>query len=689
MNKRTQKIWSEIYKHALFILSIVAIILLLPTTSLDPFQFEIGKPWQNDLLTAPFDFPIYKTSNDLAMERKEIETSSSYFDYDSTVYFSEVDNLIKLENKLKSEYTLTKEDSIALIYIKTKLKDIYNDGIISADGMKLATAYKDSTIMLERDKITSAVSVTNIYTPSSAFAELKRNLPVNISAQWLSLWKIESYLTPNVLYDASTTNMVKTERINNISISEGMVQMGERIIDRGDIVTEEKAKILNSLSKEKDIKQGQTFNERSKLLIGRALLIVCLMALFYVYLRLFRKEYYNSKRFVTLLLLMIVAFCGGTSLITTYASPSLIYIIPFALLPIIVSTFFDTRTALYANYITIFISSIVVPSPFEFVLLQATAGMVTISTLRDLSQRSQLVRTAIIIFFTYSIFFMSYGLISDSSIFELNWIYFVYFLMNGILLLFAYPLIYIIEQIFGFISNVRLIELSDINTPLMRKLSETAPGTFQHCTQVSNLAVEIANKINANPLLARAGALYHDVGKISNPPFFVENQAKGNNPHDKLNAAESSFIITNHVKDGVKIAKDFGLPKSIIEFIETHHGKSVTRYFYNQYVNEHPDEDVDINKFSYTGPNPYTKEQAIVMICDAVEAASRSLPEYNDESINKLVDKIVDTQVIEHYLDRAPITLKELGEAKEILKDKLKNIYHTRIAYPEIKKIKK
>ena len=686
MSKKTQKIWDEIYKNGFFIISIVVIILLLPTTSLDPFQFEIGKPWQNELLTAPFDFPIYKTSNDLAIERRNIETSASYFNYDSTVYYSEVENLTKLENKLRSEYTLTTEDSTALSYIKVKLKDIYNEGIISINDQKVATAHKDSTIMLEKDKIISAKSIVNVYTPSSAFADLKRNLPASISTQWLSLWKIESYITPNVLYDATTTNMVKTERINNISISEGMVQMGERIIDRGDIVTEEKAKILNSLSKEKDIKQGQTFNERSKLLIGRSLLIVCLMALFYVYLRLFRKQFYNSKRIVTLLLLMIVAFCGGTSLIITYASPSLIYIIPFAILPIIVSTFFDTRTALYANYITIFISSIVVPSPFEFVLLQATAGMVTISTLRDLSQRSQLVRTAIIIFFTYCLFFLGYGLISDSSIFVVNWINFVFFLINGLLLLFAYPFIYIIEQIFGFISNVRLIELSDINTPLMRKLSETAPGTFQHCTQVSNLAVEIANKIGANPLLARVGALYHDVGKISNPPFFVENQAKGNNPHNKLNAEESSIIITNHVKDGVKIAKDFGLPKSIIEFIETHHGKSVTRYFYNQYVNEHPDEEVDINKFSYTGPNPYTKEQAIVMMCDTVEAASRSLPEYNDESINKLVDKIVDAQIIEHYLDRAPITLKEIGEAKEILKEKLKNIYHTRIAYPEIKK---
>lgn len=686
MSKKTQKIWDEIYKNGLFIISIVVIILLLPSTSLDPFQFEIGKPWQNDLLTAPYDFPIYKTSNELDIERKRIETSASYFEYDSTVYYSEIENLTNLENKLRSEYTITKDDSISLRYTKMKLKEIYRRGIISVNDLKIATAYKDSSIMLKQNKITAPSSVKLLYTPLSAMNEIRKDFPSNLNANWLTNWKIESYITPNVFYDATTTNLIKTERINNISISEGMIQIGERIIDRGDIVTEEKAKILNSLTKEKEIKQGQTFNERSKLLIGRSLIILCLMILFYIYLRLFRKQFYNSKRIVTLLLMMIVSFCVATSLIITHTSASLVYVIPFALLPIIISTFFDTRTALYANYITIFISSLVVPSPFEFVLLQATAGMVTISSLRDLSQRSQLIRTAIIIFFTYCLFFLGYGLTSDSSIFEVNWITFVFFLINGILLLFAYPFIYIIEQIFGFISNVRLIELSDINTPLMRKLSETAPGTFQHCTQVSNLAVEIANKIGANPLLARVGALYHDVGKINSPAFFIENQAKGINPHDKLNSEESSMIITNHVKDGVKIGKEYGLPKSIIEFIETHHGRSVTRYFYNKYVNDHPDEEVDINKFTYMGPNPYTKEQAIVMICDAVEAASRSLPEYNDESINKLVDKIVDTQVLEHYLDRAPITLKELGEAKNILKEKLKNIYHTRIAYPELKK---
>lgn len=686
MNKKNRKIWDEIYKNGLFLISIVAIILLLPSTSLDPFQYEIGKPWQNDLLTAPYDFPIYKTANELSIERKEIETSASYFEYDSVIVTNEINNLTTLENKLRKEYTISTQDSLALKYIKGKLKDLYGSGIISVKDYKIATAYEDSSIMLKYEKYTLPYAVSKLNTPSSAMADIRKNFPKNIDANWLFIWKIDSYIVPNVVYDATTTNMIKTERINNIAISEGMIQAGERIIDRGDIVTDEKAKVLDSLTKEKDTKQGQTFNERSKLLIGRSLIILCLMALFYSYLRLFRKNLYQSKRVITLLLLMISTFCIGTSLIITYSSPSLVYIIPYALIPIIVSTFFDTRTALYANYITIFISSLVVPTPFEFVLLQATAGMVTISSLRDLSQRSQLFRTVIIIFFTYCFFFLGYGLTSDSSIFTNHWIKFLYFFINGILLLFAYPFIYIIEQIFGFISNVRLVELSDINTPLIRKLSETAPGTFQHSMQVSNLAAEISNKIGGNPLLARAGALYHDIGKINNPAFFIENQAKGINPHDKLNVEESSIIITNHVKDGVKTAKEYGLPKSIIEFIETHHGKSVTRYFYNKYVNEHPDEEVDINRFSYIGPNPYTKEQAIVMMCDAVEAASRSLPEYNDDTINNLVDKIVDTQINEHHLDRAPITLKQVSEAKDILKEKLKNIYHTRIAYPEIKK---
>lgn len=686
MSKKSAKIWNEIYKNSLFIISIIAIILILPTASMDPFQYELGKPWQYNLLTAPYDFPIYKTSNKLYSERQEIENSISYFDYNANILNDKLQQINSFENSLKEGNRFTKEDSIGFNYLKTKLNKIYTIGIVSIKDLNIGYAYKDSTIMLKSNNITTQHYIGSFYTTSTALAEIKKDFPANINANWLTKWKVESFIATNVNYDATTTNMIKTERINNIAISEGMIQAGERIIDKGDIVTEENAKILDSLSKEIISKQGLSFNELSKLFIGRSIIIVCLVLLLYLYLRLFRKQYYQSKRILTLILLLVTSFSVITSLVIQYTSPSVVYIIPFSLLAIIICSFFDTRTALYTSNITIFICSLMVGAPFEFILLQSIVSMTAICVLRDLSQRSQLIKIALIIILTYCVVSFGYSLTSDSNIFEVKWIEYVFFLINGILLLFAYPLIYIIELIFGFISNIKLIELSDINNPLLRKLSENAPGTFQHCTQVSNLAVEIAHKIDANPLLVRVGALYHDIGKINNPAFFTENQAKGINPHNKLTPEESSIIITDHVKEGVKIAKEYRLPKTIIEFIETHHGKSLTKYFYNQYVNEHPDEEVDINKFSYFGPNPYTKEQAIVMACDAVEAASRSLPEYTDESINNLVDKIVNSQINEHYMDRAPITLKELSMIKDILKEKLKNIYHTRVAYPEIKK---
>jgi putative nucleotidyltransferase with HDIG domain len=334
------------------------------------------------------------------------------------------------------------------------------------------------------------------------------------------------------------------------------------------------------------------------------------------------------------------------------------------------------------------LASFIVPHPFQFILLQASIGMVAITSLRDISQRSQLVNSALVIIVTYSLFYLGYALTMNGNVLDMNGWMFAFFILNGILLLLVYPFVFVIEQTFGFISNMRLIELSDVNSPLMRKLSEEAPGTFQHSMQVANLASEIANKIGANPTLARTGALYHDIGKIKNPAFFVENQAKGNNPHQYLTPEASAHIIQQHVSDGVLLAKEYKLPISIVEFIATHHGKSVTRYFYNEWCNAHPNEEPNIDHFSYPGPNPFTKELAIVMICDTVEAASRSLTEYTDESISNLIEKLVNGIISEHYLDRAPITLREITEAKAILKEKLANIYHTRIAYPELNKDK-
>ena len=412
--------------------------------------------------------------------------------------------------------------------------------------------------------------------------------------------------------------------------------------------------------------------------MGKVLLATILISLFYLYLRMFRRKQFDSKRYTILSLLLICSFVVLTAICIDLASTysrvgyALVYAIPYALLPIIISTFIDTRTGLFSHLITMLLCSFMVPSTFEFILLQIAIGMVTIISLKDVAQRSQLLQTAAIVFLTYCLVYLGYGLTLDGNILKMSRSMYLAFVVNGGLLLLAYPLIFIVEKVFKFTSNVTLIELSNINSPLLRRLSETAPGTFQHSLQVSNLASAIANKVGGNALMARAGALYHDIGKIKNPAFFTENQAKGINPHDKLEPEESASIIIKHVSDGIQLAKMEKLPRSIIEFIETHHGKGKVRFFYNTWVNNHPGQHPDDAIFTYSGPNPYTKELGIVMLCDSVEAASRSLPTYTEENIDNLVENITNTLVSEHYFDNTPLTHKQITLAKGILKEKLK-----------------
>lgn len=688
--KRRQTILDEIYKSIIFVLSIVALTILMPNEAQFQYQFELGRPWQYDLLTATFDFPIYKSAEELKAERNAvIESQHPYFDYNDYV-----ENTILSELRSKAPAVLeVSEDKFSSLtafqIIDTGLRELYKVGIMSDYDYQMLGDENISQITITRNKIGQRSTPTEIYSMSSAIQQLKDNYPANLNEQYpISVWDFEKWLQPNLIYNEAITLQVKNEELNAISISSGMVQAGERIIDRGEIITNDDYQILESFKRESEMRQSTDIDQTFTTLIGQCLLVSCLMLLLYLYLRLFRKQYFASKRIITLLLIMIVGIVLITALVVKYANESMIYIIPYALIPIITSIFFDTRTGLYTHYITIFLASFLAPHAFEFILLQASVGMVAIASLRDISQRSQLVNSAIIITITYSLFYLGYGLTVDGNILKMNGWMFAFFALNGILLLLVYPFVYVIEQTFGFISNMRLIELGDANSPLMRKLSEEAPGTFQHSMQVANLASEIANKIGGNPMLARTGALYHDIGKSKNPAFFIENQAKGNNPHQYLTPEASSQIITQHVSDGVLMAKEYGLPKSIIEFIETHHGKSLTKYFYNEWCNTHPDETPDAERFMYQGPNPYTKELAIVMICDTVEAASRSLTEYTDESIGNLVEKLVNNLIHEHYLDKAPITLREITEAKSILKEKLANIYHTRIAYPELNKTK-
>ena len=686
VNKR-RHFFDEVYKTLAFLIGVALLSFLMPHQSKFQYQFELGKPWQYDLLTATFDFPIYKSADDLQHERNAIiESQHPYFDYKE-----DVKEKILLELNEKAPSVLHAAPNSSLIestsqLIATYLDKAYEKGIMSNDDYQYLLDNKIEKITVTRNKIGLSHTTANILPLDQVIDQLKKEYPQRLESLLpIELWDFEKWLQPNVTYNEELTLKIKNEELNSLSVTSGMIQAGERIIDRGELVTEEDFRILESLKKESSIRREGSLDEQLTTIIGQTLLVTSFILLLYLYLRLFRKQYFASKRVITLLLGMIIGMVAITSAVVNYGNASMIYIIPYALIPIITSIFFDTRTGLYTHYITIFLASFIAPLPFEFILLQAAVGMVAITTLRDISQRSQLVNAALAIVITYSLIYLGYGLTLDDSLQQMNAWMFAFFFLNGILLLLVYPFVYVIEQSFGFISNMRLIELSDVNSPLMRKLSEDAPGTFQHSMQVANLASEIANKIGGNPMLARTGALYHDIGKIHSPAFFVENQAKGNNPHQYLTPEASAQIIRQHVLDGVSMAKEAGLPRSIIEFIETHHGKSMTRYFYNEWCNKHPNQEPNMEQFTYQGPNPYTKELAIVMICDTVEAASRSLNEYTDESISNLVEKLVNGIIAEHYLDKAPITLREISEAKEILKEKLANIYHTRIAYPELK----
>ena len=421
---------------------------------------------------------------------------------------------------------------------------------------------------------------------------------------------------------------------------------------------------------------------------GQVLFVGMLMLCFMLYLDLFRKDYYQRKGSLSLLFTLIVFYSVITAFMVTHNIFN-VYIIPYAMLPIIIRVFLDSRTAFLTHVITILICSISLRFPHEFILTQLAAGLVAIFSLRELSQRSQLFRTALLVILTYAAIYFAFELMTENGLStdfsKLNIRMYTYFIINGILLLFTYPLLFLLEKTFGFTSNVTLVELSNINNDLLRQMSETVPGTFQHSMQVANLAAEAANKIGAKSQLVRTGALYHDIGKMVNPAFFTENQS-GVNPHKSLNYEQSAQVIISHITDGLKLAEKHNLPKVIKDFISTHHGRGLTKYFYISYKNEHPDEEVDAEKFRYPGPNPFTKEQAILMMADSVEAASRSLPEYTEESIGTLVDKIIDAQVAEGFFKECPITFKDIALVKALFKEKLKTMYHTRISYPELKK---
>ena len=645
------------------------------------YEFDINTPWKYGLLQASFDFAVTKSDEQVQKEQDSILAFyQPYFLVDKNVEKN-------MQTKLREDYNrnmkFTLPSSDYLRYIERTLKRIYERGVLSVQDAQLLAEDSIQHIRLVNKNVATNQEVNELFTVKGAYEYLLNADTLHYNKRVLQTCNLDNYLTSNVTYDLEKSEAALQELLSRVVWGKGLVQTGQKIIDRGEIINEDTYDILRSLRQEWE-KRSESVQEIHMTFMGQALLVSILILCFMIYLELFRKEYYGRKRSVLLLFALIVFFPVALSIMVEQ-NMSNVYIVPLAMIPIIIGIFLDSRTAFMAHTVIILICSIFLRYPHEFIILQMAAGMTAIYSLRELSQRSQLLRTALIVVICYALLHFGFDLIQENDLTKLNTRMYMYFIINGILLLFTYPLLFILEKTFGFTSNVTLVELSNINTKLLREMSEVAPGTFQHSLQMANLAAEAANKIGANSQLVRTGALYHDIGKMLNPAFFTENQS-GVNPHKSLSYEQSAQVIISHITDGIKLAEKHQLPKVIKDFIRTHHGKGVAKYFYISYKNEHPNEEVDIEKFSYPGPNPFTKEQAILMMADAVEAASRSLPEYTEESISTLIDRIVDGQVSEGYFKECPITFKDIALVKALFKEKLKTVYHTRITYPELKK---
>ena len=680
--KREFSLRDLLYRALIFIGTVGFIVYFMPRDGKFNYQFDIDKPWKYGQLMATFDFPIYKSDDVVNREQDSILASfQPYFQLDKQVEKSAL-------NKLKSDYQSHLRGLLPSIdyirHIEKELSKVYRSGIVTTE--ELAQLHQDSTaaIMVVNDKLANRQDIAQIYSVKDAYNYLLTADTLHYRPDILQRCSLNEYLFPNLTYDEQRTETAKKEMLDNYSWANGIVLSGQKIIDRGEIINQETYNVLESLRKE-SIKRSDSIGQKRLMLAGQILYVSLFIGCFMLYLDLFRKDYYKRRGSLALLFALIMFYSILTAVMVANNIFN-IYIIPYAMLPVIVRVFLDSRTAFIAQVTTILLCSICLRYPHEFILLQLAAGLVAIFSLRELSQRSQLFRTALLVILTYATVYFAFELITENDLTKINGSMYTYFIINGILLLFAYPLLFLVEKTFGFTSNVTLVELSNINTNLLRRMSETVPGTFQHSMQVANLAAEAANRIEAKSQLVRTGALYHDIGKMENPAFFTENQSGGVNPHKNLGYEQSAQVVISHVTDGLKLAEKHNLPKAIKDFIATHHGRGKTKYFYISWKNEHPGEEPNEEVFTYPGPNPFTKEQAILMMADSVEAASRSLPEYTEESISNLIEKIIDSQVAEGYFKECPITFKDIATVKVVFKEKLKTIYHTRISYPELKK---
>jgi putative nucleotidyltransferase with HDIG domain len=670
---------SAVISALYIVLAAILIAVFFPREGKFRYQFNEGKPWKYDLLTAPRDFPIYKETSEIEATkdstRKKFEP---YFRYNAD------EEIVKMKS-WQSRIAFLQKVGIPeaeLNYISEKLYDVYKSGILTSGDFELMNKENRTRITVLTNSVAEVRNLAEFYSVKSAYEEIINNAPEDIHKDILKKCNINEYLTENTFYDAETSNKILENRIRDIPLSSGMVQAGERIVDRGEVIDAHTYSVLRSLKTVHETKSGGT-QRQNIILIGQFILIFGIMACFGLYMATFNPRIYFRRKNLIFILSCILSACLISELCVKYSLFN-IYILPFAMIPIVIRTFFDSHTALFTHLVTVIICSLIALFPFEFLLLQILTGIVVIFSLKELSQRSQLIRCSLFVYLSYIVFYVSLVVFQEGDFSKIHWEMILYFSISFILLMFSYVLIYVLEEIFGYLSPITLVELSNMNSPLLKKLSETAPGTFQHTLQVSILASKAAEKVGADTQLIRTGTLYHDIGKMNNPAFFTENQ-NNFNPHEKLSFEQSAQIIISHVTDGIKTAEKARIPKAIIDFISTHHGKGKTKFFYNSFRNAYPDEPVNEQAFTYPGPNPFSKETAILMMADSVEAASRSLKEYTDESIRKQIDRIIDGQIADGLMKNAPLTFKDIEMIKNVFFERIKTMYHTRVSYPDLK----
>jgi hypothetical protein len=689
-----QLYFRSILRVIYFLLSIALIVFFLPREGRFKYEFQKGKVWMHEDLFAPFDFPIYKVENEILAEKNRIlRDFKPFFRFDSVAYITasesfRADYYQKFnELQLVSKTRQQPAEPVYFTSIEAALKIIFKRGIIDPSELQQSKALTQGAISILINNLAYETPVSEIYTPTTAKDYIQSTviraieLDGSKEANMLREFSFIKYLTANLNYDASSSEKVKSTMLSNLSLTKGLVQTGERIISTGEVVGNDSFKVLESLKLEYENRLGFAQNIWM-LLLGQVLLVSILFLVLYLFLENFRKEVLTYDLKVVFILLLISSITIASSFVLKSESVS-IYIIPFAIVPIFIRAFYDSRLALFIHLVTIFLVGFFVPNSFEFVFINFIAGIVAILSLTNLYRRGKLFLTVSLVLLSYLVVYLGIVIIQEGTPTAINPITLMWFSINALLLLASYQLIYIFEKIFGFLSDTTLMELSDTNQELLRKLAEVAPGTFQHSLQVANLAEAAIYRIGGNPLLVRTGALYHDIGKMNNPFYFIENQSPEFNPHHNLEFEESAEIIIKHVNDGVALAKKHRLPEQLIDFICMHHGTSKVQYFWKLFKDKFPEMTDDVHRFVYPGPKPNSKETAVLMMADSVEAASRALKKITHEAIESIVENVITYQQMEDQFNESNITFKDIPIIKQVFKKKLLNIYHARIEYPE------